>query len=503
MLAREFDIKKLATVGMLLLALLELLRTAWISDDAAITLRCVLNFLHGFGPQFNLDERVQAFTHPLWFLLLSGVTLVTQNVFLATFLCSISCSLLAMWLLVARVAVYFWSGFVGVSILLLSKAYVDFSTSGLENPLAHVMLLCLVIVGLRGLNRAAQWRDWVCFFASVAGLYLTRPDLVLLGLPVAILIIYTQRQQSMPLVCAMALGLLPALAWTVFSLLYYGLFFSNTAYAKLATGIPRMQLMWQGVYYFLDSAYRDPLTLAGIVGGMVLSLSARAFERALALGILLYLIYIISIGGDFMSGRFFTTPLLMAVVIWVRTPLNFRAMCLASFVIAGCATESLRSTLLSDSSYYNRVISPHGIADERGFYYQDHGLLAAHKPSFTHPDWSSRPDKSVVLCGGLGFYGLMRGPGVHLIDNCALSDPLLARIPAAPNPNWRIGHFIRQLPTGYQASIDANNNEITDPDTRNYYAAIRTITRGPIWDLQRLKAILGFNLGLMDKPRIT
>jgi hypothetical protein len=32
---------------------LELIRTAWISDDAAITLRCVLNLLHGYGATFN------------------------------------------------------------------------------------------------------------------------------------------------------------------------------------------------------------------------------------------------------------------------------------------------------------------------------------------------------------------------------------------------------------------------------------------------------------------
>jgi hypothetical protein len=45
----------LMTVGFL-----ELIRTAWISDNAAITLRCVLNLLHGYGATFNIDERVPA-----------------------------------------------------------------------------------------------------------------------------------------------------------------------------------------------------------------------------------------------------------------------------------------------------------------------------------------------------------------------------------------------------------------------------------------------------------
>ncbi len=46
-------------------------RTAWVSDDALITARVMENFVHGYGPVFNVDERVQVYTHPLWFLLLS------------------------------------------------------------------------------------------------------------------------------------------------------------------------------------------------------------------------------------------------------------------------------------------------------------------------------------------------------------------------------------------------------------------------------------------------
>src|SRR5687768_7432065 len=44
----------------------------WISDDAYITARYADNLAHGHGPVFNVGERVQGFTHPLWFLLFSG-----------------------------------------------------------------------------------------------------------------------------------------------------------------------------------------------------------------------------------------------------------------------------------------------------------------------------------------------------------------------------------------------------------------------------------------------
>ena len=79
-------------------------RTAWISDDAAITLRTVLNFTHGFGPTFNIIERVQAYTHPLWFLIISFSSLILGNVFYAMFILSIGLSTLALGWLLYRVS---------------------------------------------------------------------------------------------------------------------------------------------------------------------------------------------------------------------------------------------------------------------------------------------------------------------------------------------------------------------------------------------------------------
>jgi hypothetical protein len=55
---------------LLALYLLLLVRTAWTSDDAFITLRTVENFLGGDGLTWNTFERVQAYTHPLWMLAL-------------------------------------------------------------------------------------------------------------------------------------------------------------------------------------------------------------------------------------------------------------------------------------------------------------------------------------------------------------------------------------------------------------------------------------------------
>ncbi|MDI7268685.1 MAG: hypothetical protein QME96_11895, partial [Myxococcota bacterium] len=43
----------------------------WMNEDGFINLRVVRNLLDGHGPVFNLGERVEAGTSPLWILLLA------------------------------------------------------------------------------------------------------------------------------------------------------------------------------------------------------------------------------------------------------------------------------------------------------------------------------------------------------------------------------------------------------------------------------------------------
>ena len=85
------------TLLLCLVFLAILLRTAWLSDDALITLRTVLNFTHGYGLTFNVAERVQTYTHPLWMLMLTGTYLVAGNVYYAAIGLSVGISLVVFW----------------------------------------------------------------------------------------------------------------------------------------------------------------------------------------------------------------------------------------------------------------------------------------------------------------------------------------------------------------------------------------------------------------------
>ena len=113
-----------------------------------------------------------------------------------------------------------------------------------------------------------------------------------------------------------------------------------------------------------------------------------------------------------------------------------------------------------------------------------------------------RPERGFV--GGaygrepIGYIGYAAGPGKFFIDVVALSDPLLARLPAlrlAAIDGWQSGHFHRPVPAGYVESVAQDANLIEDERIRAHYDVIRLVTRGPLFSLQRLKAIAALNLG--------
>lgn len=508
-------------ISLFVIFFLAVLHSAWLSDDSFITLRTVLNFLHGYGPVFNIDERVQAYTHPLWFLILSGAAWLSPYIFATTFCVAIIISCITFWLFLTRIPVNFWMGVIAALGLILSKAYIDFSTSGLENPLSHLLVLCLVLCAIHKRIRT--------YFFLCGLLYLTRVDLCLIVLPLSLFLFFKPRDSLatklqkpvsrdvrtmdgrelkgmdawsqetssaaepkwfLNLIILITLPIL----WTLFSLYYYGLSFPNTAYAKLHTGISHFQYFYQGLLYLLDSLRRDPITLCVIVTGIITGFSNDTLCRRLSYGILLYLLYIFYIGGDFMSGRFLTTPLLLASIQIARLPwkkTTFRFIACSVLLLGGV---NISSTLLSPLSY--KVAKFHyGIADERGYYFQRYGLLTAPYRLFIRPNWVERKPRILFQkCGGLGTYGLSAGPSAFIIDICGLTDPLLSHLPIEKKKrHWRIGHFRRAIPEGYVNSIIHNQNVIVDPQLHAYYDNIRLITRGELNDPRRLQEIIRFN----------
>jgi len=507
-------------------------RTAWVSDDAYITFRTVYNWLHGLGLTWNPGERVQAYTHPLWMLALAAVTPLAGGPYAAALALSLCLSLAAVARLALRAPGGPWAGAVAVGVLTVSKAFTDYATSGLETPLTYLLLAVFL---LRFLAGGTGPRHLLSLTLLAALGMVNRLDTALLFFPPlawAYLLPLRDRSLSLPRGLGVAaLGLAPLLAWEAFSLVYYGFPFPNTAYAKLGTGLSALDLARQGTLYLADSLRRDPLTLAAVAAALGLAGWRREGRGlAVAAGVTLYLLYVVEIGGDFMSGRFLAAPLLCAAVLlaWGRLPARAGAVVLAGVLAAG---ELPHASPLASGPAYRDTALWHGIADERGYYFPRLGWLNGHpggpaaddpdvvlgrrfrdvaetgRNFFAFPDPAAGwrlldvpphgPARGVILFGRLGVFGYHAGPRNHVIDVLALTDPFLARLPAKATltGRWRIGHFDRVVPKGYVESVVGGTTRLTDPAYAALYDDLDRVIRGPLFTRARWAAVWRLNTG--------
>ena len=486
-----------------------LLASAWLHDDAFVTLRTIDNALDGRGLRWNPVERVQAYTHPLWLGLLTGVIAATGELEVTTLVVSMCLSLLTVYLVVFHVARTVTAGCVFALVLLLSKGFVDYATSGLEDPLTRLLLVVFVLLLLRSSSRPGSFGVLALLAALGA---LSRPDALLVFLPALGLELWRSEARARSVVAGIC-GLLPLALWGLFALLYYGAPWPNTAYAKLGGGVPQVGRLLQGLSYLLDSLIRDPMTPVVIIAASVVVVrhgGARA--RALLHGGHLYLLYVVWIGGDYMSGRFLGLPLLAAVVALARTeapPLSRRARLAAVALACLLVVPRLVEPLIQDE------VGVFGIGDERRVHHPYTGLVYAfgggrwpeHSLRLVGEEVAARG--TVHTDGAIGMVGFYAGPEAHIVDIFALSDPLLARLPAKVGATfnrphrwtWRPGHLWRPIPDGYLDSLPAEPNRITDPDLAAYYDVLRLVTRGPIWEHERLHAIVDLGLGRYDHLR--
>lgn len=381
---------------------------------------------------------------------------------------------------------------------------MHYASSGLENPATNFLMAVFTLVLLNGEKPGStiKWKFVFTLGIITAMALLNRVDTgAFFGIALAY---FALKYRKMENYGALILSMLPLVAWFIFSLIYYGFLFPNTAFAKLNTGIPTIMLLRQGVIYIIDSMQNDPITLFVItsaIAGILIYGSTR--EKLLATGLIGYLGYIVYIGGDFMSGRFFSGlfivgSMLLCKLIAVNRPLQGVVLALG-LVLSLIAPYSPLNTLEQQPA---QIINPAtGVGNERAYYSTTWLVNIDRNFNLRQHKWAFEArykGEKVPVIGGIGFYGFYAPRDLYIVDYFALTNPLLARLPIADLTDWRIGHFERKIPKGYLDTIETGANDLRDPQLYAFYEKLALITRGDIWSSERWQAIWAMNTGQYD-----
>ncbi|MCX6056523.1 MAG: hypothetical protein NTZ74_16740 [Chloroflexi bacterium] len=506
-----YEVQKKIILVLLLVIFVIILRRAWIAEDAYITFRTVDNFINGYGLTWNIGERVQTYTHPLWLFLISLFYFITHEAYFTTIFVSLLMSFFAIALIPMKISKSEFGSGIAIIVLMFSNAFVDYSTSGLENPLSYLISGLFLF---KYFNNKHTYKDLFILSAIASFAALNRLDSFVIFFPPLLYAFWKTNHKGKALKFLL-IGQLPIIIWEIFSIFYYGFLFPNTYYAKLNHMIPWNELLVQGGYYCLESLTNDPITLLSIIGILLIIVISKSLRKnfeilAVIVGVVTYMISIIVSGGDFMAGRFFALPLYIFAILMSR--MNFGN------------SVALRTSLLFFPIFLGLIASPptyaitggsttvntQGIANERVYYFLENGLVNQSRskanPFFSwirfgnyNKDLSKTATEKIIdIRGNIGMAGYYSGPNVHIVDILGLGDPLMARLPAMYNYTWRIGHHERAMPAGYTESISQGKNLIEDNEMRIYYDRLSLITQGDIFDIQRLKTIIKMNLGFYD-----
>jgi len=500
---------------------------AWHSDDAYHAYAMARNLANGHGFVYNIGERVNASTCPLFTLIVAGVYFCIRSMFISGLLVDIIFSCLAFYILIYRFSNSPQIVIGSTVVLSMSKCFISYTTSGLENPLLFFLSAVYLITFLR--NEAYSNRQLFALSLTVGLIAWTRMDAALLFAIPSIYAFCCRRKEASFLkgIGIAIAGLMPFIIWEMFSLFYFGFFFPNTAYAKLQSGIPLRSYVARGVSYFAASGIYDVLVL--FVPLLYILLAVKQKHRLhilLSAGIAIYYFYLLCIGGDFMAGRLLTIPFFISVCALVhlmRIEFNGKEFRSDKVTVSLSVVIGLLVIVTGSISflYFGRMIVPEklplyhmgGVADERDYYFAKTSLINnlafkifsanRHRFDYLQLTWPEDEIKdkeakglpAVILHAAHGILVFYHNETIHLVDCYATGDPLLSKLPAVSDYIWRIGHLDREIPRGYEETLQTGVNCIQDPSLKAYYDKLTLITRGRLFDRQRIRAIVDMTAG--------
>jgi arabinofuranosyltransferase len=288
----------------------------FVCDDAFISFRYAKNFIEGHGLVYNVGERVEGYTNFLWTILLSVFMGLGFNAVMVSQVLGGLFGLFTILLLLRFNQVLYpensFFNYLAPLFLVCCGAYAAWSTGGLETSFYTFLVFSGSFLFITGMEKALYSALSGMVFALAC---LTRLDgLIFVGVTLVFYVSRLQRKKpfAWKLLCFWTLSfLIPFLVYFIWRWSYYGKFLPNTFYVKIGGEI----LYQQGLIYLFDfiSRFWAWLYIIPIVF-LYLAIKSNSKLRFIVhyffILILLFSVYVIYVGGDFMDMFRFFVPVL-------------------------------------------------------------------------------------------------------------------------------------------------------------------------------------------------
>lgn len=402
-------------------------------DDAYIGFRFLDNWLNGYGLVFNPGEQVEGYTNFLWLVALAPLRLVGIPAEGAALLINVLCVLIvayASYQSVSRLTADNLTS--AISVWLLIAGYGSFCywlTAGME-PLMMTALLCWANAVVLQHNRITALSA-VLFAAAV----LTRPDAALFAV-IAFMFYFPwqllkEKRKLLDYIYNGVIFALPLAFHLLWRWSYYGELLPNTYYAKMH---PNSGLMYQ-----FGVAYLDRFLWAGgavLFAVTILGLANRSlwsrFSLMLVTQIIVFCLYIIKVGGDYMLYFRFFIPLIPLLCI------------LTAVVISKWSTQRKLPSWINSIIITTLSLSMTIALAQSSDMEQAPGVRQAHSDNEIFSTWllQTFPHDTVIAMNLVGLVPYRTG--FKTIDMLGLTDKHIARGKIAQlrvGPGSYIGHF--------------------------------------------------------------
>ncbi len=291
-----------------------------IVDDAYISFRYARNLVEGHGLVFNPGERVEGYSNFLWVMLMAaglklGIPPEQFSIVLA-FPIFLACLLLS-FLIGRRVLRSRTRGLLLMALVGTNWTIVSFAFSGMETALQLLEFLAAAYIVLDGLERGWNRRRSLALSITLNIALLTRPDGVVLA--VIALAAWHKTKQDFKLRDLFVIGIpflllfVPCYIWKVG---YYHALLPNSFHAKVQglNGLPYGLLL---IYLYSITYLLFPHLVFLIIQGRDI-FRKNAGVQFMGTLILVWALYVIAVGGDFMEFRFLVPvmPLLLVVILY-------------------------------------------------------------------------------------------------------------------------------------------------------------------------------------------